>query len=494
MILKSIKDYILKNRYIFLILIVGFLLRIYGSLQNLAYSHDQDLQAWFIRDVLENRHLRLIGQETSTQGVFIGPLYYYLLIPFYILFDMDPVGGIVLATILGLITIWSFYFVFKKIFSERIGLLSAFFYATSFASVSNDRGVLPTTPVYLWCVWYLYALKLTLDGRLKTSFLIFGLLVGLIWHLNVSLVLLLPLMFIALLLSKVKRKKIKEIKWGVFTLMLTSLPFILFELRHNFSQLRHVMVSLSTNQGSSLSFSDQLIYVLKLAVQNSVTLIYNFHPRFHLLVFFIVLVLSLLIVKKHLISKNLSVILIVWQFLYVAFFSVYSKSLSEYYLNGMTLVWILVLVISFDLVIQKSKISALIIGAVFLVLNVNLILDYGELGDGYLSRRSIVQHIKKDSVERGFPCVSISYMTAPGYDRGYRYMYVLESLKIKPVSDKVPVYSIVYPQNPLYKVDRTFGSIGLIYPDFGKYNSETINSYCDGEDSNLIDPMIGLTK
>ena len=109
-----------------LILILGFCLRVYGSKMNLDYSHDTDLAGWFVKDVLLNHHLRLIGQETSTQGVFIGALYYYLLVPFYFFLHMDPVAGIYLATLLGLFAIWSFYFVFTRTFNKQVGLVASF--------------------------------------------------------------------------------------------------------------------------------------------------------------------------------------------------------------------------------------------------------------------------------------------------------------------------------------------------------------------------------
>src|SRR3989344_4495206 len=99
------------------ILLLGFLLRFFKFSELYMFSHDQDLAAWVIRDILENGHLRLIGQQTSIAGVFIGALYYYLLIPFYFVFGMDPIGGVFLSLSLGILAIGSVYFVFSKIFS-----------------------------------------------------------------------------------------------------------------------------------------------------------------------------------------------------------------------------------------------------------------------------------------------------------------------------------------------------------------------------------------
>ena len=113
---------------------------------------------------------------------------------------------------------------------------------------------------------------------------------------------------------------------------------------------------------------------------------------------------------------------------------------------------------------------------------------------GYLYRKNLVGYIKKDSIVWGYPCIAISYITKPGYDFGYRYFYYLESLHVnKPISGS-PVYTIVYPLRGDIDVDKTFGIIGLIYPDYSKYTKEGVLKSCSGEDSNLTDPMFGFTQ
>src|SRR3989337_4177798 len=135
------------NLVLLLILMLGLFLRTYQLRERFMYSHDQDLAGWFIKDVVIDKHMRLIGQETSTQGIFIGPFFYYLQIPFYLFSHMDPIGGTYLVTFLGILTMVSIYFVFSQIFDKKVGLIGAFIYAVSFYTVNNDREVVPTMPV-----------------------------------------------------------------------------------------------------------------------------------------------------------------------------------------------------------------------------------------------------------------------------------------------------------------------------------------------------------
>ena len=113
---------------------------------------------------------------------------------------------------------------------------------------------------------------------------------------------------------------------------------------------------------------------------------------------------------------------------------------------------------------------------------------------GYLYRKAIVREIDKDATQKGFPCVSVSYITNPGLDLGYRYFFYLREMHVnRPVSGS-PVYTIVYPLRRDIVEDKSYGHIGLIYPDYSRYTKDEVEESCAGENSNLTDPMFGFTK
>ena len=98
-------------------------------------------------------------------------------------------------------------------------------------------------------------------------------------------------------------------------------------------------------------------------------------------------------------------------------------------------------------------------------------------------------------IYKGYPCVAVSYITKPGYNLGYRYLFVLENMHVNNPESLSPVYTIVFPlDDTLFPVHKTFGAIGLIYPDYSRYNKEDVQKSCSGENSNLTDPMFGFTK
>ena len=63
----------------------------------------------------------------------------------------------------------------------------------------------------------------------------------------------------------------------------------------------------------------------------------------------------------------------------------------------------------------------------------------------------------------------------------------------RPVSGS-PVYSIVFPHDKVNRLDKFFGALGLVLPDYGKYTKEEIEKSCSGANSNLTEPMFGYTE
>lgn len=491
--------YLKQNKILFLILILGLFLRVYKPLTFFYFDHDSDLAGWIMRDILFNHHLRLIGQETSSHGIFIGPYFYYLQIPFFLLTKMDPAGTLLLPIILGIFSVWSVYFVFTKMFSKNVGLIGSLIYATSSLVVFTDREVVPTMPVMLWTIWFLFSLNQILKGK-KYGYIILGILIGLVWSLNLQLIILMPLVILAQIFSK-KQINFKELIVGSIIAFLMNIPFIAFELRHGFQQTKALFASLTTSKdyisGTSMGFFAKLDRTMQLVYKNSTNIFalntINLDTR---IMFWFFVVLILCFVYKKIISKNLGVIFLIWLSIYILFFSKISLNVSEYYLNGMNIVYIILAAIGINELIKNKKrkhFGFLLIG-IFLILNLYQFFTRPVNADGYIERKAIISAIKEDADLHNYPCVSLSFITTPGNDLGYRYFTWEENLKTKPVSNNIPVYSIVFPLSLVDGFDKSYGALGLIKPDYKKYNLKTIDTSCEGKDYNLTYPMFGFTN
>jgi 4-amino-4-deoxy-L-arabinose transferase-like glycosyltransferase len=494
--IKKIQKYLRKHWIFVVILVAGIFLRAYKPYEWFMYSHDQDLAAWIIKDIVKDGHIRLIGQETTSKGVFIGPIFYYLQIPFYFLTGWDPAGSVWLSVVLSVFSIWSFYFVLSKMFGKTAGVVTAVIYSFSYLIIFIEREVAPTMPVMFWTVWFLYAMWLLLKGNQK-SYLIFGILGGVIWSLNLALALLSPLVLLAQIFSK-KKINFKYLFFGLVTFIVLMLPFIVFEQRHNYQQIKALTSSFTTQKdytegtGTGVKKVDRVMQLVRKNANNMfLDSVINVDPK-HTFIVLVGLFVGLILKKR--ITLSFAVLLSVWQVLFVMFFTFNSINVSEYYLNGMNVVWLMVVVLSLDYVYEKSKPMALILLGMFIAINMYAFFTRTTNESGYLQRKAIVEYIKKDSMEHGYPCVAVSYITTPGNNFGYRYLFYIAGLHVNQPKSLSPVYTIVFPHSMVDRMDKTFGALGLVLPDYERYNEQEIKESCEGPDANLTESMFGFTK
>jgi hypothetical protein len=492
------KKYI-KYLPVILLVVLAFFLRTYKAEAFFNYAHDNDLASWIIKDVLVNHHLRLIGQQTSVLGIFIGGLFYYLQIPFYLLGQMDPFYVVYLTVALGILSVISFFFVFSKIFDYKVGFIAALIYSVSKLIVFSDRQVFPTMPVMLWTVWYLYDLHLIYKGRQKEGFVLFGILFALIWHINIALYIIIPLAVLSWFLSK-KKIEWKHLLLGIGLSAVLNLPLIMFEMRHGFQQTKSIIVSLTTQNNlipeTATGFA-KLDRVVQLVEKNTS---YIFLPSLSNIpiqtAFCLLIGIFIFLVIKKKISLDKILIFVLWQILYIAFFSINSLNVSEYYLDGMNVIWIAISAVFLAYLFEQKLLKIIIILTItsYSVWNTILILNPPLSKNGYIYKKAIIKYIKEDSMKHNYPCVSVSYITDPGYNLGYRYLFYISDMHANQPKSGSPVYTIVFPLSLVDKFDQRFGDLGLILPDYKKYNQKNVEKSCQGENANLTDPMFGYTE
>src|SRR3989338_6846681 len=115
-----------------IIFILGFLLRAQETLSNnFLFLIDQGRDMMAVKSIIFDHHLTLIGPYTSLQGVFQGPLYYYLLsIPTF-LTNGNPWGGVLLMLLISLSVMIISFFWMKKLFDAKAAVITLFLLAVS---------------------------------------------------------------------------------------------------------------------------------------------------------------------------------------------------------------------------------------------------------------------------------------------------------------------------------------------------------------------------
>lgn len=489
-----------RPQLILLILIIalGFFFRTYQVVGRADFGHDADLYSWIVKDIVINKHFRLVGQETSASGIFIGPLFYYLLVPFFLLLNMDPVATHIPITIIGLLTVVSYYFVFSKLFNSRVGFIASFLYAVLLSSaVWFDRRLAPSTPTNLWTIWYFYTIVMLSRGNFSAlPFL--GILIGLIWHLHIALTPALSAIPVAILVSK-KLPNFSQIAKFVLALLITSLPLIIFELKHGFQQTLNILQNFTTpREGASGLYKLQI--VLEMITKNINSLFFapqSFEIGGNFLFPLVILLSALWLTKKQLIGKKELVPLYVWILSVILFFSISSSPISEYYFNNIEVIFLGIVSILLFYLYKSSiygKIFTLSLLGVIVFKNAFFLITHDTYHKGYIEKKAVVNYIINDAKSKNFPCFSINYITSPGENVGFRYFFFLKNAHIAVAGRGSPVYNIVIPDEyAIGEVKVKFGHIGII-PPTEILPKDLMTVACSGQNTNLTDPMFGYVE
>ena len=485
------------HKILILILLIALFFRTYEVIDRFEFAHDGDLYSWIVKDIVVNGHPRLIGQLTTAPGIYIGPFFYYMLIPFFILTKMDPIGAIIPITIVSIFTVFSYWWVFKKLFNPTVGLIGAFLYGVLLWVIQLDRRVVPSTPTNLWVVWYFYTLINLVRGNFNVLWIL-AILIALVWHIHIALA---PALFaapIAILFSRKWPTKKQILVFFIF-LFIFSLPLIMFEAKHGFIQTQSFIKNLSFDQGGGNGYS-KFIFLSYKATLNLINLIFSPENPIFLKdtpILVATLLSGLLLVKKNLIRLSEVLTLIAWIIGIFGFYTFSSTVISEYYLSNIEIIYIMIFSLWIFYILKFSKAWKIImigfLGLLFLRSFIYITsVDYYH--KGYIEKKSIVEYIKKDSLERGFPCISVSYITTPGENVGFRYFFYLNNLHVNSPSSGSPVYTIVLPDELANGRDeKIFGHIKVIPPDQIPTKEEIVKS-CSGQNSNLTDPLLGYTE
>ncbi len=245
----------MKNKTTLIILALGILFRL-ALTQNGNFLFNMDNARDFVdvREMVELGKLRLTGPLSAIEGLYNGPLWYYLLSIPYFLTNGDPYGAIIMEILLWVI---GGYFLLKlvKNFGRWIILPIGFVWVVSDYVVLANRYSFNPNPIVLLTPFLIYLLVEYLKtgkGIFIISSWFFG---GLFFNLEMNIGVFIPLIiFLSLFLTK-NTKFFKDKFFWLGTLVFIGLlmPQIMFDIKHNFIMSKGVVRFLSESSGSKFN-------------------------------------------------------------------------------------------------------------------------------------------------------------------------------------------------------------------------------------------------
>jgi len=231
----------IKNVLISLVFIIIAIIIYSINLKTSLFYHPD-----FARDIHEvlkisQGKFTLIGPKLTFGGLYIGPYYYYLYVPAYILSGGQIISVHFFNALLFIVAIT--YFLYKVLESKKYfeGLFFSgvlLLLPLSIIGARNPSNAYSFVPLFLFFLTYIYFAK----SIKPKALVILGFLYGVIVNFHfVNAVFFPGIMFY--LWSKVRHKK--QLIWFLAGIGASFLPLLLFEIKHNFVMIKNTFIDKS---------------------------------------------------------------------------------------------------------------------------------------------------------------------------------------------------------------------------------------------------------
>lgn len=244
--------------YVWVVVAAGTVLRLYRIEDFATFLGDQGRDSLIMRDIATVTHLPALGPVTSIGSMYLGPLYYYMMAPWQLLFGGNPVGPAVGVAVISSVALLLQYWAVEDMFEDRVtAVLSVILAATSWTLIEYNRFswnpnlLAPIVFFTLWAWW----------KGLTTKHLGYFALAGALFSAAMQMhYLALVLVFVfavtywtwvdalrAPLWSHFLRAAVMVVSWAA-----VLAPFLLFEVIHRFPNI-HSALQLTDSQNTQTS-------------------------------------------------------------------------------------------------------------------------------------------------------------------------------------------------------------------------------------------------
>lgn len=429
---------------LFAILIIATICRFYNITEYMTFLGDEGRDVIIVRRIFTEFHPPLIGPGTSIGGMYLGPLYYYMMAPALLLANFSPIGPAVQIAVLGVITVFLVWYVGRVWFGKTAGVIAAFLFAISptvitFSRSSWNPNIMPFFSIIcmysIWKVWKEKQFKWLLVTGVTFAFVLQSHYLGL---------LLFPTIFIYYLLTYIKVRASAEnsnifkyslIGYGIFILLMS--PLAIFDLRHNFmnSRAMHQFFTVRQTTVSVRPWSAvPKVPALFVQINQSLVTAANLDASKKVSLFIFLCVIYF-IYKGY---KNKKLIpeyapyyfLALWMFFSLIGFGVYKQNIYDHYFGFVFVVPFLLLGGIFSRFLNKNIFTKLF-AIVFIVYLVSINLSKNPLKfhpNKQLQRsQNVANKIISESAGQPF---DLAVLAERNYEDGYRYFLELSGATV----------------------------------------------------------------
>lgn len=237
--------------FLIALLVITFLVRIVHIEQYTEFLGDQGREGIVIYNAWKNKTVPQVGPPVST-GQHLGPFFYYLIAPAFIVGNFNPVVPVIFLILLEVGTVYVLFKISSYLWNKKIGYGVSSLYAFSPTLIVYGQTLWNPTPIPFFVSLLIWCYLLSWETK-KYYFLIpIGVITAILVQLHYSTVIFIPLssfIVLLLLLNKKYRKNKNSylfIFLGLASFAVIFFPFLQYEMSHSFENSNQLITQHSS--------------------------------------------------------------------------------------------------------------------------------------------------------------------------------------------------------------------------------------------------------
>lgn len=340
----------------------------------MTFLGDEGRDVMVVRKMITEGDITFLGPTASVGGFFLGPIYYYFMVPFLWLFGMDPVGPAIMVALFGVATIYLVFYAGCLFFNKAAGYIAAVLYTLSPLVIAHSRSSWNPNIVPFFSLLYIVSLYNAVKTNSMRWYFTVGFCVGVGLQLHYLFTFLIPCGVVYILLYARGKKYINYYLAAVVGAIVPLLPFLAFEVKNRFPNT--VTIFNFVTAGKEVSAGGNPFTVLTDVVYRLFArLIFVFPPPEQISIHpfdyywmwrFIIWILiggslGVLIYWVYKKREPKTVLILLWFACGVGLFSFYQKAIYDYYLVIMFALPFLLLANLFSYSLRNTYIRFLVL-------------------------------------------------------------------------------------------------------------------------------------
>lgn len=237
------------------ILLLGAYLRLYKISEYMTFLGDEGRDMLVVKRMIVDHKFTLLGPTASVGGFFLGPMYYYFMLPFVWAWGLDPTGAAFMVGLFGVATIYLVYTLGRDVFDTWVGLVAAALYAFSPIIIAYSRSSWNPNLVPFFSTLLIYLLWRSVIREERKLLFWIGVTIGIGLQLHYLFLFLLPVVGIWFFMYGRNKSWLPYYGLGIAGCIVGYGPFLAFELRHGFPNTISIYNFLRQGEGTGLVLS-----------------------------------------------------------------------------------------------------------------------------------------------------------------------------------------------------------------------------------------------